>query len=148
MTASAEPSGGPSGGDNEPKPPQPTAGEDFEDEEDENEEEPEQPAADGKAKGKKKKRSKRKAIKDALTGGAKTPADASGESSATRGDQASARGIQELLKNNPSLEKEFAGMSPDKVEEMLKKMNSMGGKKNKKDMASYKFWQTQPVPRF
>ncbi|KAI9841193.1 MAG: glycylpeptide N-tetradecanoyltransferase [Thelocarpon superellum] len=24
----------------------------------------------------------------------------------------------------------------------------MGGKKNKKDMASYKFWQTQPVPRF
>lgn len=63
--------------------------------------------------------------------------------------------IDSLLRMNPALAGELAGMDKDKAAEMLTKMNIAElltglsiGKKNKKDMASYKFWQTQPVPRF
>ncbi|KAF9888757.1 glycylpeptide N-tetradecanoyltransferase [Aspergillus nanangensis] len=60
-----------------------------------------------------------------------------------------------LLENNPALKNELAGMDKDKAAEALRNLNiadlltglSVGGK-NQKDMASYKFWQTQPVPRF
>ncbi|KAL5359182.1 acyl-CoA N-acyltransferase [Aspergillus floccosus] len=60
-----------------------------------------------------------------------------------------------LLANNPALRNEMAGMDNDKAAEALSKADiaelltglSVGGK-NQKDMASYKFWQTQPVPRF
>jgi glycylpeptide N-tetradecanoyltransferase len=62
--------------------------------------------------------------------------------------------IKTLLDANPSLKGELAGMPPEKAGELLKKMDvsqilsglSLSGK-NQKDMASYKFWATQPVPR-
>jgi glycylpeptide N-tetradecanoyltransferase len=63
---------------------------------------------------------------------------------------------ESLLENNPALRNEMAGMDKEKAAEAMRKMNiaelltglSVSGKKNQKDMASYKFWQTQPVPRF
>jgi glycylpeptide N-tetradecanoyltransferase len=59
------------------------------------------------------------------------------------------------LENNPSLKNELGGLDKDKALEALRKMDiselltglSLTGK-NKKDMAAFKFWQTQPVPRF
>lgn len=62
---------------------------------------------------------------------------------------------ESLLENNPALRNETAGMDKDKAAEAMRKMNiaelltglSVSGK-NQKNMASYKFWQTQPVPRF
>ena len=60
-----------------------------------------------------------------------------------------------LLELNPSLKGELAGMDRGKAAELMRKMDvselltglSVGGK-NQKDMASFKFWQTQPVARF
>ncbi|KAI9791549.1 MAG: glycylpeptide N-tetradecanoyltransferase [Piccolia ochrophora] len=105
-----------------------------------------------------KKKSKKKKIKKALGMGANTQAEASTSSSEPSSKDASLlRGkvANHLLSNNPSLQREVAGMPEDKVQEMLQKLNvsdlltgmAVGGK-NQKDMASYKFWQTQPVPRF
>lgn len=56
---------------------------------------------------------------------------------------------------NPALKGELSKLSPSQAQEALKKMDvsqlltglTVTGK-NQKDMASYKFWQTQPVPRF
>ncbi|KAL1993145.1 hypothetical protein VTN49DRAFT_3902 [Thermomyces lanuginosus] len=63
--------------------------------------------------------------------------------------------VDTLLRMNPALARELAGMDKDKAAEALQKMDIAQlltglalGKKNQKDMASYKFWQTQPVPRF
>ena len=80
--------------------------------------------------------------------------------------------IEQLLEMNPSLKSEVEGMDKEQAAERLKKLDvadlltgmaslvcllaqrtgadvlqSVSGK-NQKDMASYKFWQTQPVPRF
>jgi glycylpeptide N-tetradecanoyltransferase len=63
--------------------------------------------------------------------------------------------FNKLLSLNPALKKEVDSMEPAKVQEMMKTLSladvlagaSISGK-NKKDMASYKFWQTQPVPSF
>lgn len=62
--------------------------------------------------------------------------------------------LNELLKVNPSLRAEYASAGGDAAE-MLKKLSMQDlltgltpGGKDQKDMASYKFWQTQPVPRF
>lgn len=60
-----------------------------------------------------------------------------------------------LLENNPALKNEMLGLDKDKAAEALRKMDisqlltglSVTGK-NQKDIASYKFWQTQPVPHF
>lgn len=60
-----------------------------------------------------------------------------------------------LLDLNPALKNELATMDKGKAAETLHNLDlselltglSMGGK-NPKDMASYKFWQTQPVQRF
>lgn len=60
-----------------------------------------------------------------------------------------------LLEMNPALKSEMAGLDGDKAVEAMQKMSiadlltglSVSGK-NQKDMASYKFWQTQPVTRF
>ena len=63
--------------------------------------------------------------------------------------------VDQLMEMNPSLKAEMAGMDREKAVEAVKKMDvqdlltglSLTGK-NQKDMASYKFWNTQPVPRF
>lgn len=60
-----------------------------------------------------------------------------------------------LLEQNPALKSELAAMDKDKAAALLHNMDlsqmltglAVGGK-NQKDMASYKFWQTQPVPAF
>ncbi|KAL4890969.1 acyl-CoA N-acyltransferase [Aspergillus ambiguus] len=84
-------------------------------------------------------------------------ANASDKKSQNAAGQASVdpKMAEALLANNPALRNEMAGMDKDKAAEALRKVNiaelltglSVGGK-NQKDMASYKFWQTQPVPRF
>lgn len=69
--------------------------------------------------------------------------------------------LQELLALNPALVQEVAQSSgnpnptPEQAAELLKKMSLAdimtglaAGGRGAKDMASYKFWQTQPVPRF
>ncbi|KAI9825864.1 MAG: glycylpeptide N-tetradecanoyltransferase [Thelocarpon impressellum] len=102
----------------------------------------------------KKKKSKRKKIKAVLKGESSKSTDGASASSSKPAEKLSGHAIDELLKANPALEKELAGMPKDKVEAMLKKLSmsdlltgmAVGGK-NQKDMASYKFWQTQPVPR-
>lgn len=60
-----------------------------------------------------------------------------------------------LLEMNPALRGELAGLDKEKAAEMLRKMDVSElltglslNQKNQKDMASYKFWQTQPVVRF
>ncbi|KAJ5935216.1 Myristoyl-CoA:protein N-myristoyltransferase [Penicillium verhagenii] len=63
--------------------------------------------------------------------------------------------IESLMEMNPALKSELANMDKDKAAQLLANMDmsqlltglSLDGK-NQKDMASYKFWQTQPVPRF
>lgn len=73
--------------------------------------------------------------------------------------------LAELMSKNPALANEFtsiagessatSGLDPAKAAEFLKKLSLqdvMTGLaatgKGAKDMASYKFWQTQPVPKF
>ncbi|KIW07068.1 uncharacterized protein PV09_01958 [Verruconis gallopava] len=102
---------------------------------------------------KKKKKSKSKKLKDAVTGG-----KSAGEGSSKQPETAaslSTEQFQQLLSMNPSLKNELAGMDHAKLMEMMKKISladtltgmSITGK-NQKDMASYKFWQTQPVQSF
>ncbi|KAJ5622251.1 hypothetical protein N7528_005483 [Penicillium herquei] len=63
--------------------------------------------------------------------------------------------IESLMEMNPALKNELASMDKDKAAELLSNLDisqlmtglAIGGK-NQKDMASYKFWQTQPVPSF
>lgn len=62
---------------------------------------------------------------------------------------------ESILEMNPSLKGELAGMDREKAAEVLRKMDISQlltglsvNPKNQKDMASYKFWQTQPVIRF
>lgn len=67
----------------------------------------------------------------------------------------STKEAKSLLEKNPALKNEMAGVENENAPEALQKMSiadlltglSVGGK-NQKDMASYKFWQTQPVTRF
>ncbi|KAK5216824.1 glycylpeptide N-tetradecanoyltransferase [Exophiala xenobiotica] len=102
---------------------------------------------------KKKKRSKRSKIVSALTGNKSSePAESSSSQPAAK---LSNDHIKQLLEMNPTLKGELAGMPTEKAAEALRKMDlqellsgmSLNGK-NQKDMASYKFWATQPVPRF
>ncbi|KAF3483967.1 uncharacterized protein GIQ15_03291 [Arthroderma uncinatum] len=67
----------------------------------------------------------------------------------------STKAAQALMESNPALKGEFAGLDEEKAAEMMRKMDIselLAGlavnPKNQKDMASYKFWQTQPVIRF
>ncbi|BCS24110.1 glycylpeptide N-tetradecanoyltransferase swoF [Aspergillus puulaauensis] len=71
------------------------------------------------------------------------------------GGKLTPQAAEALLENNPALKNELGVMDKDKAVEALRKMDiselltglSLSGK-NKKDMAAFKFWQTQPVPRF
>ncbi|RVD88350.1 uncharacterized protein DFL_002539 [Arthrobotrys flagrans] len=62
--------------------------------------------------------------------------------------------MDQIIKMNPGLRAETQGKDPVAVQKMLETMKlgellaGMATGKNAKDMASYKFWQTQPVPRF
>lgn len=101
---------------------------------------------------KKKKKSKKKKLKDALTGTSNAEASSS---SAPPKQQLSREQLDALLAANPALKSEFEKMSEQQVQELLKNLSVSDlltgltiGSKNAKDMASYKFWQTQPVPSF
>ncbi|KAI4172394.1 MAG: hypothetical protein LQ346_008607 [Caloplaca aetnensis] len=104
----------------------------------------------------KKKKSKKAKIKKALGVLKKDDGAASSSgSSANPASKLTTEMVEQLLEMNPSLKNEVAGMDKEKAAEALKKLDvadlltgmSVSGK-NQKDMASYKFWQTQPVPRF
>ncbi|KAL9578242.1 MAG: hypothetical protein Q9212_005841 [Teloschistes hypoglaucus] len=91
----------------------------------------------------KKKKSKKAKIKRALGVSDKKEGDASGPSSSANPASKLTTGmVEQLLEMNPALKKEVAGLNKEQASEA-----SVSGK-NQKDMASYKFWQTQPVPRF
>ncbi|KAF4124916.1 glycylpeptide N-tetradecanoyltransferase [Geosmithia morbida] len=108
-------------------------------------------------KKKKKKRSKRSKVKEVLTGKSADPeADIQKAISGLTPEQA-----KELIALNPSLARELesssgsSNPSADQTAEMLRKLSMQdimtglaSGGKNVKEMGAYKFWQTQPVPRF
>ena len=94
--------------------------------------------------GKKKKRFRRKKGKEKAEEDSSKPAAKMSDDS-----------IKTLLDMNPALKGELSKLSPSQAQEALKKMDVSQlltgltlNSKNQKDMASYKFWQTQPVPRF
>ncbi|KZF26226.1 Glycylpeptide N-tetradecanoyltransferase [Xylona heveae TC161] len=107
----------------------------------------------------KKKKSKKKKLKSILTGSKdnKENTAEAGPSSSSEPPKLNIKGnmVEQLLQANPSLKPEVAGLSKSQAEDMLSKLKledlltgmSIGGK-NQKDMASYKFWSTQPVARF
>lgn len=108
------------------------------------------------APAKKKKRSKKKRIKSALTGGDKE--GDSRENIDRAVNSLSKKEIDELFRMNPALASQLGvgeGSSTSQAAEALKKLkleDIMTGLaasgKNVKDMGSYKFWGTQPVPKF
>lgn len=67
-----------------------------------------------------------------------------------------AKMLESVIESNPALKQELAAMDKDTAAKTLANLDisqlltglSLGSGKNQKDMASYKFWQTQPVPRF
>lgn len=97
-------------------------------------------------KKKKKKRSKKAKIASALG----LEDDGNVKPAAKMSD----KNIDTLLEANPALKGELSNMPPEAARDALKRMNleelltgmSLTGK-NQKDMAAFKFWQTQPVPR-
>jgi glycylpeptide N-tetradecanoyltransferase len=107
----------------------------------------------------KKKKSKKKRIKSALSGGSSsTEAGSAREEIDKAVNSLSKKDIDELLKMNPALAAQLGvneGSSMSSAAEALKKLkleDIMTGLaasgKNVKDMGSYKFWGTQPVPKF
>lgn len=82
-------------------------------------------------------------------------AEDTGKGSSSDGKKLPTKMIEPLLEMNPALKNELAAMDKNKAAEALSNLDlsqlltglSVGGK-NQKDMASYKFWQTQPVPSF
>lgn len=104
----------------------------------------------------KKKKSKRTKLKKALGVSSKqNEGDNASKGSSNPAGRLTSGQAEQLLEMNPSLKGEVAGMEKEKALETIKNMDvsnlltgmSLGGN-NQKDMASYKFWQTQPVPRF
>jgi Myristoyl-CoA:protein N-myristoyltransferase, N-terminal domain len=103
------------------------------------------PAADGSMAKKEKKASSKTHRDDGGIGSSDGKSDA----------KLTPNTVESLLPMNPSLRGELAGMDQAEAADTIRKMNiadlltglSLGGK-NQKDMASHKFWQTQPVPRF
>lgn len=124
--------------------------------------EPATTAADtptGTSTGSKKKKSKRKKAKQLLTGKSDEQKQADEVTKAIGG--LTPQQMKELVSLNPGLMQELAAASgssnpsPDQVANMLKNMNLAdimtglaASGKNAKDMGAYKFWQTQPVPKF
>lgn len=133
--------------------------EDEEEDEDDIEEAP--AAAETSASGatSKKKRSKRKKLKAALGVGPKSEESKKEDLQKAVSGLSKAQ-ITELLALNPALARELGAgtggeLSDAKLSEAMKTLSLqdiMSGLassgKNVKDIASYKFWQTQPVPKF
>ena len=104
----------------------------------------------------KKKKSKKAKLRKVLGVGNKEDGDkdASGSSSNPSSKITSGM-VEQILTMNPSLKAEVSGQTKEEQTEAVRKMDvselltgmAVSGK-NQKDMASYKFWQTQPVPRF
>ncbi|CAN8101033.1 unnamed protein product [Discula destructiva] len=101
---------------------------------------------------KKKKKSKRKKIKDTLTG--QSQSDDPTDKIKALLDKLPENELEELVKRNPELVKDH-GSDPSKAAEAFKSLSlndvltglALSGK-NAKDMGNYKFWKTQPVPKF
>ena len=100
---------------------------------------------------KKKKKSKKKKVVEALTG----KKDSAPDPPKPLGSKMTPEVLNTLLEMNPSLKGELSSMNKQQATELLKKMDVSElltglslGPKNQKDTASYKFWQTQPVPKF
>ena len=101
----------------------------------------------------KKKKSKKAKLKQAL--GSKSSNKDVAASSSNGPHKLTESMVEQILENNPSMKSEVAGLNKAKTAEKLNSLDaaslltgmSISGK-NTKDMASYKFWQTQPVPRF
>ncbi|KAF5518655.1 Glycylpeptide N-tetradecanoyltransferase [Colletotrichum aenigma] len=125
-----------------------------EEEEDDAPEEAGAPASGGAKK--KKKKSKRKKVKEALTG---KPSDPEQQIRDAIGGLTPQQ-LTELLALNPALANEIGAsgsgnQSAEQTANALKQLNLQdimtglaSAGKNAKDMASYKFWATQPVPKF
>lgn len=118
-----------------------------------NSKDPDSVAAASEAK---KKKSKKAKLKKALGVGSKQDGDKdAGEGSSNPARKLTSKQVEQLLEMNPALKSEVAGMDKEKASETIKKMDVSDlltgmslSNTNQKDMASYKFWQTQPVPRF
>jgi glycylpeptide N-tetradecanoyltransferase len=141
---------------------QPTAESDGEsDQEDGEPTEESQPGTEASKKKNNKKKSKRKKLKEVLSG---KPSESEGDGKkAVTG--LTHQQITELMQLNPALAQELAAsgssqaggsssiaQDPAKTMEALKRLNLQdimtglaSSGKNVKDMASYKFWSTQPV---
>jgi glycylpeptide N-tetradecanoyltransferase len=85
----------------------------------------------------------------------KKPASATTVNDAAGGGPLPKNAVEDIIRNNPALASEWQGMDKAKIEELLRGMKLQdlltgmaSGGKNQKDMASYKFWATQPVARF
>lgn len=125
--------------------------------EDEQDEAPPRTEGGAPAATSKKKKSKRKRIKSALAGGNKTE-ETSKDDISKAVSSLNKTQIADLLAMNPALARELGTTDGDlpskKATEAFKGLSleeivtglSAGGS-NAKDMASYKFWQTQPVPK-
>ncbi|KAL9080875.1 MAG: hypothetical protein Q9157_000479 [Trypethelium eluteriae] len=106
-------------------------------------------AATGSSK--KKKMSKKKKLKEALTG----RKDPEGSGKADTKPQLSQEQLNQLAQINPSLKDELERKSPSEIQDFIKKL-SLGdmvtgagaAAPHQKDLAQYKFWKTQPVPKF
>jgi glycylpeptide N-tetradecanoyltransferase len=99
----------------------------------------------------KKKKSKKSKVAAALTG----KKDSTPDPPKPAGSKMTPDMMNTLLEMNPSLKGELSSMNKQQASELLKKMDVSElltglslGPKNQKDIASYKFWQTQPVPKF
>ena len=114
-------------------------------------------APEGATAAGKKKKSKKKKIKSALGMGGSQDAESSPAAPASK---MKSNQLQALLEANPALAAELtkdAGGDRKKLEELVRSgdinqlmtgLNLNRGGKDVKDMASYRFWQTQPVPSF
>lgn len=102
----------------------------------------------------KKKKSKKKRIKAALTGKSSESSSSGSKDEISKAVSGLSKNqIEEFLKMNPALAQELSGerdigqaMKRLNLEDIMTGLAANG--KNVKDMASYKFWQTQPVPKF
>lgn len=109
-------------------------------------------SADEQTQSKKKRKSKKNASSEP-TDSSNIPLEES--SSKKVGSKFTPQMAESLLEMNPALKGELGSIDKSTARDLLKKMDvsdlltgmAIGGK-NQKDMASYKFWQTQPVPRF